>query len=127
RRGGGVRAHQGEEPEVDAVAEEDAREAPADQATDAGFEHGARHVLARGAGAEVLAHDQDRVAAEPVAQRRVEALEEVLLHLDRVLDAEVRPGIEDVRVDVVARDDDAASLADHDSTVAGSTVSPATA
>ena len=79
-----------EQPEVDAVAIEDPREAPADHAADPARLHRERNVLARGADAEVRADDEDRVADEPVAQRRVEALEQVLRHLLGVVDVEER-------------------------------------
>ena len=70
-------------------------------------------VLARGAEAEVRAGDDDRVRPELVAERGVEALEQVLLHLLGILDVQVRARVQHVGVDVVARDHDGVALDDH--------------
>src|SRR5262249_47005823 len=67
-----------------------------------------RHVLTRGANAEVRPGDEDCVVAELVAERRVEALEQIGLHQLGVLDVQVLAREHDVGVDVRARDDDAA-------------------
>src|SRR6478735_4531950 len=114
------------EAEVDAVAVEDAREAPADDAADPASLHRQRDMLARRADAEVRADDKDRSLDEALAELRVEALEEILRHLVRVLHVEVRAGIHDVRVDVVAFDDERDTLDSHLIT-SGWTSSPATA
>ena len=101
-----------------------------DDAADTGGPHRRGHVLARGARAEVLAGGENGVARQPAAQRRVQALEEVLRHLGVVEDVEVGAGIEDVRVDVVLGDEDGPALDDHVTAPeesAGSTISPATA
>ena len=63
---------------------------------------------------------------EPLPQRRVEALEEVLRHLLGILDVEVRARVHDVRVDVVALHDERDALDSH-AIVSGWTSSPATA
>ena len=60
-------------------------------------------VLSRRADAEVRTRDDDHVVPELVAQRRIVALEEVLLHLLDVLDVQILARIHDVRVEVVAR------------------------
>jgi hypothetical protein len=82
-------------------------------------------VLARRPAAEVGVDDEGRVAAETVAERRVEPLEQMILHQRRILDVEERAGIEDVGVDVVAVDANDAGIDRHGDT--GSTISPATA
>jgi len=58
-------------------------------------------------------------------ERRIEPLEEMVLHQLRVFDVEVRPGVEHVGVDVVAADADDAGVDRHSDP--GSTISPATA
>ena len=131
RRGGcGGGARDRRQAEVDAVAMEDAGEALRHDAADARGPHRHRHVLPGRPGAEVLAGDQDRVARELVAQRRIEALEEVRRHLADVEHVQVLARVEDVGVDVVLRDHERAALDDHAGSPissAGSTISPATA
>ena len=114
-----------EQSEVDAVPIEDPREAAGDHALDARGLHRPRHVLSRRARAEVGVHDERSVAAEALAQRRIEPLEEMVLHQLGVVDVEVRPGVQHVGVDVVAVDADDAGVDPHSDT--GSTISPATA
>src|SRR5262249_46171562 len=62
-----------------------------------------------------------------VAQRRVEALEQVAGHVRDVRDVQVRARVEHVRVDVVLPDQDSPAFEPHPSTSAGCTISPATA
>ena len=80
---------------------------------DARRAHRLGHVLARRPRAEVLADHQHRVAHQAVAERGVEALEEVRAHPLGVLEVEERPGVEDVGVDVVLGDHDRCALDDH--------------
>src|SRR5439155_25898346 len=95
--------------------------------------HRLRHVLGRRSHPEVDSGDEDRIRSGLVPQRRVEPFEEVRLHQRRVVDVEERAGIEDVRVDVRAGDDDAVTFDHHAGTFcavvisAGSTISPAIA
>ena len=65
-----------------------------------------RHVLARGAQPKFSPAARTVSPRQLVAQRRVQALEEVLRHLGVVEDVEVGAGIEDVGVDVVLGDQD---------------------
>ena len=112
----GVWAGEREQPQVDAVALEDPCEALRDHAADSGGAHRRGHVLARRPGAEVGARDEDRVADELVAERRVEAFEQVRRHLEIVEDADEPTGIHDVRVDVVLIDHDRRALEHHATT-----------
>ncbi len=131
RRRHRLRAGDHRQPEVDAVAGEDPGEGAPEHCADAPRLHGQRHVLARRPAAEVVAHHQDGVAAEPVAQGRVEAVEEVVLHPLRIVDVEEGSRVEDVGVDVVGVDYHRSAFDDHvatsPTTCAGSTISPATA
>src|SRR5262249_47987838 len=101
------------------------REAAGDHAPDARRLHRLRHVLTRRAAAEVRVDDEGGVAAETVAERRIEPLEQMALHQRGVFDVEERPRVQHVGVDVVAVDADDASVDRHSDT--GSTISPATA
>ena len=127
RRVGGRGAGDDREPEVDAVAVEDPREAAADDAADPAALHRERDVLPRRADAEVRSDDEDRPVDHPLAQRGVEALEEVLRHLRGILDVQVRARVHDVRVDIVAGHDQGDTLDPRHAIVPGWTSSPATA
>src|SRR5262249_8464467 len=121
-----LRGRHDRKAEVDAVAVEDPREAPADDAADAAPLHRERNVLARRADAEVRADDEDRSVDHALPERRVEALEQIPGHLLRILDVEVSARVHDVRVDVVARYDEDDALDPH-RIASGWTSSPATA
>src|SRR6185312_10877385 len=85
-----------------------------------------RDVLPRRADAEVRSDDEDRPVDHPLAQRGVEALEEVLRHLRGILDVQVRARVHDVRVDIVAGHDQGDTLDPRHAIVPGWTSSPAT-
>jgi len=98
----------------------------ADEPVDTAALHRERHMLARGADAEVGTHDEDRPVDEPLAERGVETLEEMLRHLRRVLDVQVRAGVHHVGVDIVAGHPQRDALDSH-AIAPGWTSSPATA
>ena len=75
---------------------------------------------------EGRADDKDRSVRQPLAERGVDALEEVRGHLARIFDVQERPGVHHVGVDVVAGDEERRSLDGH-AIVPGWTISPATA
>ena len=99
----------------------------ADDPADAAALHREGNVLARGADAEIRSDHENRPVDHALAERGVEALEEVLRHLRRVLDVQVRARVHDVRVEVVAGHDERDALDPRHVIVSGWTSSPATA